>query len=175
MAAVTEDYSGTVTRFILLTDIAGSSRLAEAYPEQYYAALEAHNCIIEHATAVQGGEILKHLGDGYLALFGDAASAINAAVAVQLALNAGQQGSIAIFADGSKFSVRAIVHGGRLTRLAGQDQDWFGPPLNRCARICKVCHPGQLLISGVVRAALTALPPELAELDLGRVRLRDLG
>jgi len=175
MAAVIRDSSGTVTRFILLTDIAGSSRLAEAYPEQYYAALEAHNCIIEHATAVQGGEILKHLGDGYLALFGDAASAINAAVAVQLALNAGQQGSIAIFADGSKFSVRAIVHGGRLTRLAGQDQDWFGPPLNRCARIGKVCHPGQLLISGVVRAALTALPPELAELDLGRVRLRDLG
>jgi predicted ATPase/class 3 adenylate cyclase len=165
----------SVERFILLTDIAGSSRLAEAYPEQYYAALEAHNGVVESSVERHRGVILKNLGDGYLALFDDAASALDAAVAVQLALSAGLQGSIAVFPDGSKLGVRAVVHGGRLTRLAGQEQDWFGPPLNRSARIGKVCHPGQLLISGVVRATLPALPPGLSELDLGRVRLRDLG
>ena len=162
-------------RFILLTDIAGSSRLAEAYAEQYYAALEAHNGIVEGSVEQHGGEILKNLGDGYLVLFDDAASALNAAVDVQLALCAGQQGSIAVFPDGSKLGARSVVHGGRLTRLPGQAQDWFGPPLNRSARIGKVCHPGQLLISGVVRRALPALPVGLEELDLGRVRLRDLG
>ena len=39
MAADTGDLAGMVNRFILLTDIAESSRLTEAYPEQYYTAL----------------------------------------------------------------------------------------------------------------------------------------
>lgn len=175
MAAGTVDASGSVNRYILLSDIASSSRLAEAYPQEYYTALEAHNSIIEGAVKQHQGEILKNLGDGYLALFDDAAGALAAAVTAQLAFSGGQRNAIAAFPDGSTLGVRTVVHGGRLTRLSGQEQDWFGPALNRCSRIGNVCHPGQLLISGVVRAALTAIPPELTELDLGRVRLRDLG
>lgn len=175
MQAWAADPERTINRYILLTDIAGSSRLAEAYPDEYYAALEQHNSIVETAVATHGGEIFKNLGDGYLALFNDADGALGAAVELQLALGAGSAGSIAVFADGSKISVRSIVHGGQLTRLPGHARDWFGPPLNRAARICGVCHPGQLLISGVVRANLAALHKELTLLDLGNVRLRDLG
>lgn len=160
-------------RYILLTDIAGSSRLSEAYPKPYFSALETHNGIIEGAVQQHQGEILKNLGDGYLAVFTDAGNALGAAVDLQLALSAPQEAFT--FPDGTRLGVRSVVHGGRLTRLAGQEHDWFGPPLNRCARIAEVCHPGQILISDIVRGALAALLPDLEELDLGHVRLRDLG
>lgn len=175
MAEDTGDASAVAEFFILLTDIAGSSRLAEAYPKQYLAALEAHNVIIESAVTRHGGEVFKHLGDGYLALFDQASGALAAAVDLQLALSAGLPDGPFLFSDGTQLGVRTVVHCGRLARLPGQEHDYFGPPLNRASRICKVCSPGQLLISGLVRQAVLALPPELVELDLGQVRLRDLG
>jgi len=165
---------GGTEKFILLTDIARSSWLTEAYPQQYYAALKTHNEITERTVAEHGGEVLKSLGDGFLALFDSAANAVAAAVDLQLAISADAAGCLTAFPDGSTLGVRAVVHGGQLTQLAGQDYDWYGPALNRSSRIGKVCHPGQLLISGVVRQALPTLPSELAELDLGPVRLRDL-
>ena len=73
-------YDRAIDRFILLTDIARSSYLAETFPEQYFAALQQHNHLVISAVERHGGEVLKCLGDGFLALFEDAVQAVDAAI-----------------------------------------------------------------------------------------------
>ena len=56
-----------------------------------------------------------------------------------------------------------------------RDGDYYGPPLNRAARLLATGHGGQVLLSeataGLVR---DALPDGVRLLDLGRHRLKDL-
>jgi predicted ATPase/class 3 adenylate cyclase len=160
--------------YILLTDIGRSSHLWEAFPQRYPAVLEAHNRIVADAVAACGGTVMKNTGDGFFALFDSAEAAVGAAARVQLQVAAG--GAALAFPDGTQLAVRSVVHGGPLQRLAGQAGDWFGPPLNRTARICGVCHAGQALLSSAVRSALGDGPPAGCLIhDLGLHRLRDLG
>lgn len=161
-------------RFILRTDIAGGSRLAEMYPEQYHVALEGCQEAIHQALATYHGEVLPGPDDGCLALFQDAGSAVGAAVELQLALTAAGTGSAAVLPADAWSGVTCAVHTGRLIRLPQQDQGWFGSPLNRCLCISELGHPGQVLLSETVRSALKELPPQTEALDLGRVRLSDL-
>src|SRR5205823_4732384 len=56
-----------------------------------------------------------------------------------------------------------------------RDGDYYGPPLNRAARLVSVGHGGQILLSEVTAAlARDALPPEVGLVDLGVHRLKDL-
>lgn len=48
-------------------------------------------------------------------------------------------------------------------------------PLNRCARLMAIGHGGQILVSGITEALLRGgLPDQVALVDLGQHRLRDL-
>ncbi|MCH7472840.1 adenylate/guanylate cyclase domain-containing protein, partial [bacterium] len=162
---------GGRTAFILFTDIYRSSHLWEVFPKEYPAVLERHNRTVEETVAANGGEILKNLGDGYIALFEDAAQCADSAVAIQCAM-AGTQASrgnseaqdagkmpalpgaaLLAFSDGTEPQVRVACHGGALRRLA-VGRGYFGPPLNRASRICQVCHPGQALVSRKVQVFL---------------------
>ncbi|MDQ2808277.1 MAG: tetratricopeptide repeat protein, partial [Chloroflexota bacterium] len=56
-----------------------------------------------------------------------------------------------------------------------RDADFFGPALNRTARLLGAGHGGQILLTGATADALgTALPPGLTLRDLGTHRFRDL-
>src|SRR5262249_40416267 len=102
------------------------------------------------------GSVFKTTGDGTLAVFGDPRAAVDSAAAVQRAV-----------VRSLPFRVRVVVH----TGVAEQrDGDYFGPTLNRAARLLGVAHPGQVLVSGT-----TAVLVRHVELrDLGEHRLRDL-
>jgi hypothetical protein len=64
------------------------------------------------------------------------------------------------------------IHAGEAERRGG---NWFGPALNRCARLLAIGHGGQVLLSGSVRALLIDHPGARLSLEsLGRHRLRDL-
>lgn len=65
--------------------------------------------------------------------------------------------------------VRMGIHAGVAQHREG---DYFGRTLNRCARLMAVGHGGQILVSSVARAEL---PADVALVDLGVHRLRDLG
>jgi predicted ATPase/class 3 adenylate cyclase len=157
------------THFILMTDIAGSSRLAESFPREYEQVLQCHNAAIEGAVAAHGGAILKGLGDGYLALFSDAKACLACAVEVQRSV-----GDSASFPDAGPLRLRVVCHAGALREVqTAAGRDYFGTALNRAARICQVCHPGQLLISAPVRVFLGAAQ-EVSFTDLGPQHLRDL-
>ena len=157
-----------LTSFILFTDIHRSSSLWERFPERFSRALEAHNAIVENSVAAHGGGIMKNLGDGYLALFSSASSIVAAMVDIEM-----QIGALPLLPDDTRLRLRQVAHGGPLKRLA-VGEGYFGHALNRASRILQVCHPGQVLISDIVRAHLGSMPEGVSLNEMGLHHLRDL-
>jgi len=155
-----------VHRFILLTDIAQSSRLAEQYPSQYEGALGRHNQLVEQAVTERGGEVYKQTGDGYLVLFETARMCLDAALELGEAL-----GQLEPLAAEEPLLVRLAMHAGE---LKPSGEEYFGPALNRVSRICQVCNPGQVLLSDAVEATLPKALDGFELRDLGQHHLRDL-
>ncbi len=156
------------TSFILFTDIYRSSSLWECYPDEFSRVLEKHNGIVEQAVQSRDGEIMKNLGDGYIALFDTSSACISAMVDVKKGV-----GALSPLPDGTKLLLRVVAHGGQLKRLA-VGQGYFGHPLNRASRIAQVCNPGQAILSDTVRTHLSEVPQDTSIVDLGIHYLRDL-
>jgi predicted ATPase/class 3 adenylate cyclase len=156
--------SGLTT--FLFTDIEGSTRLWEEQPERMRAALACHDALARRCVSAHRGDVVKTMGDGIHAAFADPLDAIVAALEFQQAL-----ADPAATAD-IALAVRCGVHAGVVER---RDNDFFGAPVNRAARLMGVAHGGQVLLSQAV-ADLVAdrMPPDVSLRDLGAVRLRDL-
>ncbi|MDQ7842645.1 MAG: tetratricopeptide repeat protein [Armatimonadota bacterium] len=156
--------TGTVT--FLFTDIEGSTRLWEEHPEAMRVALARHDAVLREIIEAQGGHVFKTLGDAFHAAFADAASAVTASAEIQRALQAEP------WEIPGGLAVRMALHTG--TAEARED-DYFGPPLNRAARLLSAGHGGQILLSEATRALVeSSLPEGLSLRDLGSHRLRDL-
>jgi predicted ATPase/class 3 adenylate cyclase len=157
--------AGTIT--FLFTDLEGSTRLWEQFPEAMKGALKRHDAILRSAIEAAGGHVVKATGDGMMAVFGGAADAAAAALAGQLALTAEPWGVT------GPLQVRMGVHAGQAEQRAG---DYFGPTVNRTARLMAAGHGGQVLLSASAAAlAAEQLPARASLLDLGEHRLKDLG
>src|SRR4051812_45875290 len=78
--------TGTVT--FLYTDIEGSTRRWEQYPDAMKAAVERHDAILREAISANGGQVFRTMGDAFCAVFATAPQALNAAVAAHRALYA---------------------------------------------------------------------------------------
>ena len=129
-------------------------------------AMARHDAVLAQAVEHRRGVVVKKLGDGIHAAFDDPLDAIEAALAIQLALI--DPGAT----DGIALKVRCGVHAGI---VEARDDDFFGNVVNRAARIMGTAHGGQVIVSrtvaDLVRQRLSA---PLALLDLGTLRLRDL-
>ncbi len=148
----------------LFTDIEGSTRLWEAHGDDMAAALARHDDVLATAVAQAGGSVLKTTGDGLIAVFDTVADGLTAAIDGQQALDRERWGAT------GPLRVRMGIHRGHTEARHG---DFFGPAMNRAARIMAAGHGGQVLISGA--AALDArLPADIALRDLGMHRLKDL-
>jgi predicted ATPase/class 3 adenylate cyclase/tetratricopeptide (TPR) repeat protein len=157
--------SGTVT--FLFTDVEGSTRLWEEHPDEMHTALARHDEILRGAVEANGGYVVKMTGDGVHGAFATAHAAVSAAVHAQLTLG-GERWSTT-----SPLRVRMGVHTGHAEQRAG---DYFGPALNRAARLMSVAHGGQIVVSGAAEElSRDALPESVVLADLGFHRLRDLG
>jgi len=158
--------AGIVT--FLFTDIESSTHLWELYPDAMKPVLARHDAILQRAVESNHGEVVKTTGDGCLAAFESAAGAIQAALAAQQALLDEPWQEI----QPKTVRVRMGVHTGEAEARAG---DYFGPALNRAARLMSVGHGGQILISNATaELAGAALPAHAALHDLGEHRLKDL-
>ena len=150
----------------LFTDIEGSSHLWEHDPERMPEALARHDALVRTIVEGNRGRVVKMLGDGVHAVFGDPRDAVCAAVALQRSL------ADAAATNGIAFKVRCGLHAGVEER---RDNDFFGRAVNRAARIMAVAHGGQILVSQTVASLVgDRLPEGVALRDLGSVRLRDL-
>lgn len=155
---------GTVT--FLFSDIEGSTRLWEDHPARMAEALAAHDSLLRKAVEVHHGYVVKTTGDGLLAAFATARDAVAAAFDAQVALGG------VVWSDTGPLRVRMGLHTGEAVH---RDDDYYGPALNRTARLMSAGHGGQVLVSAATAALVAHGLPESAELvALGEHRLRDL-
>jgi predicted ATPase/class 3 adenylate cyclase len=155
---------GTIT--FLFTDIEGSSRLWEQHPRAMPTVLARHDGLLNEIVMAHGGVIFKTVGDSVLAAFAQAPQALAAALAAQRAI------STEAWELPEPPRVRMALHSG-----SGQvrDGDYFGPALNRAARLLAAGHGGQILLSlATEQLVREELPPDARLRDLGLHRLKDL-
>jgi predicted ATPase/class 3 adenylate cyclase len=160
-----EPASGTVV--FLFTDVEGSTRLWERFPQAMKTALERHDQILQAAVAASNGQVVKTTGDGMMAVFSSAAAAARACLTAQRDLAAQPWGAT------GPLRVRMGVHAGEPAR---RSSDYFGPVVNRAARIMAAGHGGQVLLSAAAAELVADRLAAGADLrDLGLHRLKDLG
>ncbi len=156
--------SGTVT--FLFTDIEGSTRLWEEFPAEMEAALARHDALLRAAIHDHDGYVFATGGDAFCAAFHTAADGVAAARNAQRALvRESWPGRVHI-------KVRMALHTGAAEL---RDSDYFGPPLNRVARLLATGHGGQVLLSLATEELVRdGLPTGVALRDMGERRLKDL-
>src|SRR5215207_7874311 len=158
--------TGVVT--FLLTDIEGSSGLWEADADAMAAALELHDELIAQAVNGHGGRLLKAKGEGdaTLTVFRRASDAVACAVELQRTLHRAE------WPGGLDLRVRVALHTGEAHEREG---DYFGPALNRAARLRGVARGGATVMSQATAEIVhERLPPEVELVELGRQELRGL-
>lgn len=151
---------------LLFTDIEGSSLLWEKDSDRMRVALARHDAILRGAVEISGGTVVKMLGDGMYAAFDRPLDAIDATIKLQQGLADPEA------TNGISLRVRCGLHLGAVER---RENDYFGAPVNRTARLMGAAHGGQAIMSQAV-ADLVAnrLPQGVSLRDLGAVRLKDL-
>ena len=157
--------TGTVT--LLFSDIEGSTRLWDQVPEAMARALRRHDELLRSAIEGSGGYVFKTVGDAFRATFPTATEAVRAAVEAQCALGAEQWPEEAVL------RVRMALHTGECEE---RDGDYFGPALNRVARLEAVAHGGQVVLARATTDLVRdQLPAGVGLRELGTHRLKDLG
>ncbi len=156
--------TGTVT--FLFTDIEGSTQRWEQHRDAMKAAVARHEQLVRAAMQQHGGYVFKTMGDALCAAFATAPYALVAAVDAQRAL------AKADFSAVGGLSVRMGLHTGYADE---RNADYFGPAVNRVARLMSIGHGGQILLSGATHElAHSDLPEGTKLVDLGSHRLKDL-
>jgi len=156
--------TGTVT--FLFSDIEGSTQRWERYREAMATALQRHDKLMQDAIEARGGYAFKTIGDAFCVAFTLASDAMAAALAAQRALAAEDFSAV----DGLR--VRMAAHTGHADE---RDGDYFGPAVNRVARLLAIGHGGQVLVSGTTTDLVQdEMPPQSSLRDLGEHRLKDL-
>jgi adenylate cyclase len=128
---------------ILFTDLVGfSGWLLEAGDEAALELLRSVAAAVEPTITAHHGRLVKRLGDGHMAVFTTAQDGVRAALEMQ---------AILASADGGQPPLRAGLHTGRPQRLSG---DYLGTDVNIAARVGAAARPGEVLVTGAVRAAI---------------------
>ena len=156
--------TGTVT--FLFTDIEGSTSMWERDAAAMRKALARHDEILRSTIETHGGYVFKTIGDAFCAAFATTPDAVEAALAAQRALHSEP------WDEGCGIRVRMALHTGVVEERGG---DYFGPPVNRVARLLSAGHGGQTLLSLATQELVRDVLPVDAKLDdLGERHLKDL-
>jgi adenylate cyclase len=142
---------GDIEMALLFTDLVGFSSWAlNAGDSTALELLREVGRLVEAAVHSNQGRIAKRLGDGLMATFLDADSAVEAALTAQEAVAEVQ-------IDGQRPRLRAGVHVGRPRLLGG---DYLGVDVSAAARVGDAGNGGEVVVSD---AAARQLDPELFE------------
>ena len=135
--------TGTVT--FLFTDIQGSTALWERAAPAMRAAVASHDEIIRAAMSDRGGVVFSTAGDGFAVAFQRASDALAAALVAQAGLRSSP------WPDEIRVLVRIGLHTGEVHE---RDGDYFGPAVNRAARIMGAAPAGDIVMSATTASLL---------------------
>ena len=162
--------SGTVT--FLFTDIESSTKLWEIVPEKMKSALPRHHAILNTTIESEDGVAFQIIGDAFCAAFSTASCAVSAALVAQQSLYVEQWDL--------PYPIRARmgIHTG-LADLTSNNSLTGGyasnQTLNRVARILKIGHGGQILLSATTTDLVrNHLPGGASLYDLNEHHLKDI-
>jgi predicted ATPase/class 3 adenylate cyclase len=157
--------SGTVT--FLFTDIEGSTRLAQQYPDRWEAVRAHHHAILQSTVEANNGYVFQIIGDAFCAAFHTASDALHAAIDGQHRLQTEVWGDMPI-------KVRMGIHTGEAELQAKGDYHGY-LAMSRVQRLMSAGHGGQVLISLATESLLKGqLPDQISLKDMGERRLKDL-
>jgi adenylate cyclase len=140
---------GEVDVTVMFTDLVGFSSWAlDAGDEQAIELLREVSEAIEPPVLDRRGEVVKRLGDGLMAAFGDAESAVEAALDAR-------DRAAGVEVGGFRARLRTGIHLGRPRKIGG---DYFGVDVNVAARLAEAAKPDEILISGKALEAMGEAP-----------------
>jgi predicted ATPase/class 3 adenylate cyclase len=160
--------SGTVT--FLFTDIEGSTKLAQQYPDVMPALLARHHEILNQSIQTHNGYVFQVVGDEFAAAFHSARDALDAALNAQHLLQKEAWSP-------AEIKVRMGIHTG-----AAQLNDASAPTvysgyttLALTQRIMSAAHGGQILLSNATETLVHGqLPQHLNLRDMGEHKFKDV-
>jgi class 3 adenylate cyclase len=151
---------------LLLTDLEGSTELLRRLGDGYAALLADMRKRVRTAVRQSGGREVSARGDDLFAVFERTPAALEAAIEIQRATQAGG------WPGDSDVRLRIGLHRGR---TALTDSGYVGLAVHAAARICFAAHGGQIVMSAAVRSALLdSIDDQVGLRSLGPWRFRGL-
>ena len=130
---------------VLFTDITASTAMRSRLGEDAFDGVRSeHDELTYEAIAAHGGTVVKHTGDGVMAVFGGASEALASAARLQRSLGRRNRDA----AD--KLEVRA---GLSIGDAVVDGDDLHGLAVVEARRLCDAAQPGEILCSELVRVA----------------------
>jgi predicted ATPase/class 3 adenylate cyclase len=157
---------GVIT--FVFTDVEGSTRMWEESPDLMMRALKRHDEVIGDAVDAHHGVSVKPRGEGdsRFLVFDDACDALRAVAQIQSRL-----ASVA-WVTPRPMRIRAALHTGAADLQLG---DYYGPAVNRAARLRAIAHGGQTVMShSTWELVRDRVPDEVSVRDMGDHGLKDL-
>lgn len=158
--------SGVVT--FLMTDVVKSSQSWLLDMEAMNRSLILHDEIFESVLVQTDGILIKARGEGdsCFVVFHTVTDALWAATEIQKRLRECD------WSDGPSLKVRMSIHSGEGILRSG---DYYGPTVNKCARLRNCAHGQQILISETSHSLAHDIPDNRFTFrDLGRHQLPDV-
>jgi class 3 adenylate cyclase/tetratricopeptide (TPR) repeat protein len=135
--------SATETLSVLMTDLVGSTAMAERVgPEAAEGLRLEHFGLLRGALERTGGREVKNLGDGLMVVFSSASQALECAARMQQAVEARNRRAQ------ERLEVRIGLSLGEATV---RDGDYFGEPVIESSRLCAQAEGGQIVVNALVR------------------------
>jgi TolB-like protein/class 3 adenylate cyclase len=153
---------------ILVADVVGYSRLAEADEERTLSRLRGlRGDLIDPAIAAHHGRIVKRTGDGSIIEFRSVVDAVRCAIEMQTGLI---ERHVGVSPD-KRIEFRVGIHVGDVVEES--DGDLMGDGVNIAARLEGICEPSGIVLSG---AAYEHARDRLKEpfVDLGDKALKNI-
>jgi predicted ATPase/class 3 adenylate cyclase len=157
--------SGIVT--FLFTDIEGSTKLAQQFPDELPALLSRHNEILDQVIEAHHGFVFQTAGDSYCIAFHNAGDAVYAALEAQRGMQTERWSPAPV-------KVRMGIHTGKAEMQGNKEYRGY-LTLSHVQRLMSAAHGGQVLISqGTWELIRHGMPGGVTARDMGERRLKDM-
>jgi class 3 adenylate cyclase len=131
-------------RAIMFTDLEGSTNMISVLgDDKSMELLRVHNALTRDALRVHAGREIKHTGDGFMASFPSAVSAVECAIDIQRTMVKYNEENAT-----ANMNLRIGISAGEPVR---NDKQLYGAAVNQAARLCTHAKPRSILVAQVVR------------------------